>query len=276
LLAEVDGLDQLTFEASGWLLGVLSGDAESIGELDQLRRFLANRVIETAASAHFISDFRDGDHLILHSNRRADAIILEALMRDQPDSDLIPKIVQGLQAHRTRGRWPSTQENAFVLLALDQYFRQFEDQEPDFIASVWLGPDFAGRHHFAGRTTDYHHVDIPMTYLAGTESGSRTSFSTRKGQGVCTTGSGCVMPPEALSSIRPATGSRSNDITAGLMTKMMCAAWIAVAGRFVPGRVWPSSSPWWRRPGAIMSPWSTLCRPAWRPSILPWRSANRP
>ncbi len=167
LLAEVDDLKELTFEASGWLLGVLSGDEESGDALDELRRFLANRVTETAASAHFAAGFRDGNHLILHSDRRADAIILEALMRDQPDSDLIPKLVNGLQAHRTRGRWSSTQENAFVLLALDQYFRQYEDQEPDFIVRAWLGEGFAGAHHFAGRTTDYHHIDIPMAYVAG-------------------------------------------------------------------------------------------------------------
>ncbi len=166
LLAEVDSLEALTFEATGWLLGVLSGDDASAEEVARLRRFLANRVTETAASAHFVSDFQDGDHLIMHSSRRADAIILEALMHDQPDSDLIPKVVQGLQAHRSRGRWPSTQENAFVLLALDLYFRQYEEDEPDFFARAWLGDDFAGEYRFAGRTTDYHHIDIPMADLA--------------------------------------------------------------------------------------------------------------
>jgi alpha-2-macroglobulin len=163
LIAEVEGLDQLTFESTGWLLGVLTGDEASTDELDELRRFLGNRVTETAAGAQFASAFRDGDHLIMHSDRRADAIILEALMDDQPESDLIPKLVQGLQAHRTRGRWASTQENAFVLVALDKYFRRYEDQEPDFIARAWLGEDFAGEHHFSGRTTEYHHIDIPMS-----------------------------------------------------------------------------------------------------------------
>ena len=166
LIGEVDGLDQLTFESSGWLLGVLTGDEASTDQLAELRRFLGNRVTETAASAHFVSGFRDGDHLIMHSDRRADAIILEALMDDQPDSDLIAKLVHGLQAHRTRGRWSSTQENAFVLLALDKYFRRYEDQEPDFIARAWLGEDFAGEHRFVGRTTDYHHIDIPMARIA--------------------------------------------------------------------------------------------------------------
>ncbi len=165
LIDEVDGLEDLTFESAGWLLGVLTGDEESADELGRIRRFLANRVTETAAAAHFVSEWQDDAHLILHSDRRADAIILEALMDDDPESDLIPKIVNGLQAHRTRGRWGNTQDNAFVLLALDKYFRRYESQEPDFLARAWLGEDFAGEHRFSGRTTDSHQIEIPMGWL---------------------------------------------------------------------------------------------------------------
>jgi alpha-2-macroglobulin len=166
LIAEVDGLDELSFEALGWLLGVLTGDQGSAEELTAVRRFLANRVTETAASATFATGWHDGAHLIMHSSRRADGIILEALIDDQPDSDLITKIVHGLQAHRTRGRWGNTQENAFVLLALDKYFGVYEQVEPDFVARTWLGEGFAGEHHFLGRTTERHHIDIPMQWLA--------------------------------------------------------------------------------------------------------------
>jgi len=166
LLSEVSDLDELTFESLGWLLGVLSGDEESAEELERLRRFLANRVSETAASAQFVSTFQDGDHLIMHSDRRADGIVLEALMTDQPDSDLIPKLVHGLQAHRIRGRWGNTQDNAFVLLALDQYFRVYEGTEPDFVARTWLGQDFAGEHMFQGRSVESHNIVIPMAWVA--------------------------------------------------------------------------------------------------------------
>ncbi|TVP76712.1 MAG: hypothetical protein EA352_05125 [Gemmatimonadales bacterium] len=166
LITEVAELDELTFESTGWLLGLLTGNAGSTSEVERLRRFLANRVTETAGAAHFVRDWQDGDHLILHSSRRADAIVLDALMDDQPDSDLIPALVQGLQAHRSRGRWANTQENAFVLLALKKYFQQYEAQEPDFIARSWLGEDAAGEMRFQGRTTDAHHVDIPMARLA--------------------------------------------------------------------------------------------------------------
>jgi len=38
---------------------------------------------------------------------------------------VIPKVVTGLLAHRKAGHWSNTQENAFVLLALDRYFNTY-------------------------------------------------------------------------------------------------------------------------------------------------------
>jgi hypothetical protein len=90
---------------------------------------------------------------------------LDALILDDPDSDLIPKLVNGLLAHRVKGRWSSTQENIFVLLALDRYFNTFEAQTPDFVARIWLGETYVGRHQYEGYTTERHDTEIPMSYL---------------------------------------------------------------------------------------------------------------
>jgi hypothetical protein len=160
------GLDKLSLEAVGWLLPVLSGDAGSRLEVEAIRRHLDNRVSEEAATAHFTTSYTDGDYLLLHSSRRADGIILEALIKDQPASDLIPKIVRGLLAHRTKGRWENTQENVFILLALDRYFGTYEKVTPNFVARAWLGDRFAGAQEFRGRTTDSQRVNVPMRYLA--------------------------------------------------------------------------------------------------------------
>lgn len=166
LIAEAGSLDVLNFESLGWLLGVMSGDPASTNEVAQIRRFLLNRTTETAANASFASSYSDGEHLILHSDRRADAVILEAMIGDQPNSDLIPKLVSGLQAHRVQGRWGNTQDNVFVLLALDRYFQTFESVTPDFVARTWLGADFAGEHAFRGRGTERHQIEVPMQWLA--------------------------------------------------------------------------------------------------------------
>jgi uncharacterized protein YfaS (alpha-2-macroglobulin family) len=105
--------------------------------------------------------------VLLHSDRRADAILLEAMIGDQPSATLVPKIVKGLLAHRKAGRWSSTQENAFVLLALDRYFATYEKTTPDFVARIWLGDRFASEHAFRGRTTEKSHVLVPFSFLSG-------------------------------------------------------------------------------------------------------------
>lgn len=176
------GLENLSMESIGWLLSVLSNDAGSKKELDAIRRFLNNRVTETAGTAHFVSSYSDGDYLLLNSDRRADGVILEALISDQPKNDLIPKIVRGLLAHRTRGRWENTQENVFILLALDRYFATFESVTPNFVARAWLGQRFAGEQEYRGRTTDRQQVNVPMRYLSETPAAQNLTIS-KEGQG---------------------------------------------------------------------------------------------
>ncbi|HET8781097.1 MAG TPA: hypothetical protein VFM63_01675, partial [Pyrinomonadaceae bacterium] len=178
LLSELR-IENLSPETIGWLLSVMSGDAASRNEVEALRRNLKNRVAETAATAHFVSSYDHDDHLILNSDRRADAILLEALIADQPASDLIPKIVRGLLANRTQGRWSSTQENVFVLLALERYFKTYEKVTPDFVARVWLGNAYAGEQSFKGRSLDRQRVSVPMRYLA--DSGSVQNLVISKG-----------------------------------------------------------------------------------------------
>jgi alpha-2-macroglobulin len=182
LIADAGGANNLSLEALGWLLPVLSGNANSQAEVAAIRRHLDNRAEETAAAAHFTTSYKDGGHLLLHSNRRADAIILEALIGDDPKNDLIPKIVRGLLAHRKQGRWSNTQENAFVLLALDRYFAVYEKATPDFIARAWLGEAYAGGHEFRGRTTERHRIEVPMRYLMG-EGGAQNLALSKEGTG---------------------------------------------------------------------------------------------
>src|SRR4029079_7857966 len=113
---------KMPFEALGWILSVLASDKKSQVEVDSIIRFLMNRTTETAATANFVTNYGDGAWLIMYSNRRADGVLLEALIKAQPQNDLVPKLVRGLLDHRVKGAWGSTQENVFILLALDKYF----------------------------------------------------------------------------------------------------------------------------------------------------------
>jgi uncharacterized protein YfaS (alpha-2-macroglobulin family) len=164
-LLDEAGLENLSLDALGWLWPVLQ-DASGAGDtLEAIRRHVNNRAVETAGAANFTTAYTDQNYLLLGSDRRTDAILLDALILDNPQHDLVPKLVNGLLAHRTRGRWGNTQENVFVLLALDRYFNTFEAQTPDFVARIWLGDTYAGSHEYRGRTTERNQTGVPMAYL---------------------------------------------------------------------------------------------------------------
>ena len=177
------GLDKLSAEAIGWLLPVLSDDPASATQVAAIRRHLLNRVTETAGAAHFVTSYGDQGYVLLHSDRRADGILLDALIGDQPDSDLIPKLVAGLLAQRKAGKWANTQENGFILLALDRYFNTYEAQTPDFVARIWLGEQYAGESTFRGRTTEYRQINVPMSYLVNVPGTSQDLILSKDGPG---------------------------------------------------------------------------------------------
>ena len=185
-------LEKLSPESIGWLLSVLiddKKDEDSLKQVELIKRHLLNRVTETAGAAHFVTNYTDGEYVLLSSSRRADGVILESLLKaeeadkaadgkydddDDEDTppvarlsvaDLNPKIVRGLLANRTRGHWQNTQENVFILLALDKYFHVYEKTTPNFTAKIWLGNAYAGQQKFAGRSVDSNLVSVPMDYL---------------------------------------------------------------------------------------------------------------
>jgi uncharacterized protein YfaS (alpha-2-macroglobulin family) len=166
-------LEKLPFEATGWILSVLANDPASAAEVEAIKRFLMNRTTETAATANFVTDYGDNAWLIMYSNRRADGVLLEALIKADVlnksaginTGDLIPKLVRGLLDHRKKGAWSNTQENVFILLALDKYFNAFEKVTPDFVTKIWLGGTYAGEELFKGRSVDSNLLNIPMSYL---------------------------------------------------------------------------------------------------------------
>jgi hypothetical protein len=181
-LLDQAGLEELSLDALGWIWEVLSGTSGYEDDLEAVRRRVGNRVVETAGAANFTTRITDQNYLLLSSDRRTDAVLLNVLMTDQPDSDLIPKLVQGLLAHRKKGRWGNTQENVFVLLALDRYFQLYESQTPEFVARIWLGDTYAGEHAYSGRTTERINTEIPMAFLVS-EAGPQDLVISKEGQG---------------------------------------------------------------------------------------------
>jgi uncharacterized protein YfaS (alpha-2-macroglobulin family) len=182
LMAEAGGVTKLPMEAMGFLYYVICKDPDMSSSVAEIRKHLNNSITETAGNAHFTTGYQeDAGYVILSSDRRVDGILLEAMIKDQPSNDLIPKLARGLLAGRNRGRWSNTQDNCFVLLALDLYFQTYEKVTPDFIARAWLGDEFVGQQTFKGREVDYKSTRIPMSYLAG--KGEKVLTLSKEGQG---------------------------------------------------------------------------------------------
>jgi alpha-2-macroglobulin len=164
LAAEVKS-DGLLAEAIGWILPTLAKDPSSKSQVDELLRYLDSKVTQTAAHANFFSSYKDQDYLLLASDYRDDAVLLQALVEVKSDSPLLPKLVRGLLDHRTKGHWSNTQENCWVLIALDKYFHKFEAATPDFVARMWLGDKLATEQQFKGRNKNENRVEVPLDKL---------------------------------------------------------------------------------------------------------------
>ena len=177
------GFEKISITGIGWIWQVLIDDSESLAELGEIRNWVANRVVETPGAANFTTYYDDQSYLLLSSDRRTDAVLLDTLIADDPYSDLIPKLVNGLLAHRKRGRWGNTQENVFVLLALDRYFNTYEAETPEFVARIWLGDTFAGEHEYSGYSTERHLTEIPMSYLVDTDQETQDLILNKIGTG---------------------------------------------------------------------------------------------
>ncbi|CAF4477748.1 unnamed protein product [Rotaria sp. Silwood2] len=164
-LFQKTGFNKLSLEALGWLLIALSTDTNNAKKptIETIYKHLKGKVSETSETANFTTSYGDdGQSVMLHSDRRTDAILLESLLYIDPNSTLCTKLCKGLQAHKVKGAWKSTQENCFVLIALDKYFHIKEKETPDFVANIWLDNDYCGQHRYTGQTTNTHVVNIPM------------------------------------------------------------------------------------------------------------------
>ncbi|UJR17435.1 hypothetical protein I4U23_004330 [Adineta vaga] len=177
------GLNKLSLEALGWLLIALSTDknAQTTQFTETIYKHLKGKVSETAETANFITSYGDdGQSVMLHSNQRTDAILLEALLYIDPKSTLCTKLCKGLQAHKVKGAWKSTQENCFVLIALEKYFHIKEKDTPDFVANIWLNNDYCGQHEYKGRSTNTYTVNIPMKVILSPSEGNNKNLIMQK------------------------------------------------------------------------------------------------
>lgn len=102
---------------------------------------------------------------LLDTPARATALTLRALLAVDPAEPLAPRLARGLLDARGRQSvaWASTQENAWALLALDDYRRARESAAPDFDAEVFLGSSKVGTAAFHEASLRDERVTLPVS-----------------------------------------------------------------------------------------------------------------
>jgi len=151
-----------------------------------LKHELDNAAIQTASSAHFAEHVTESLRVLLHSSSRTDAIVLAAFMEVAPKDPITTKVVRGLVAARIKGRWETTQANAFAMYALSAYFKKYEKQVPNFVAQLWLGTGYVGSKQFQGRSMAVSETKVPMRVLldqSKASNGKTSIILAKKGPG---------------------------------------------------------------------------------------------
>jgi uncharacterized protein YfaS (alpha-2-macroglobulin family) len=146
---------------------------------------MLNAILQEGGSAH-VSDFNDPDLVwFWHSNARTTAIVLNSLVKGRVSSAPIRQMVRWLMLARKNGRWGNTQENAYAMEALVNYYRVYEPQSPNFTAIVSLGDAELTRAQFQGRSTEAKQQQLPMAQVmaAAPAGSSRPLTFTREGVG---------------------------------------------------------------------------------------------
>ena len=88
--------------------------------------------------AHFEETDNDMYAVLMHTNTRTTAFVLQSLLRIRPDDSLTPRIVRYLLAVRQDGHWDTTQSTTMSILALVDYLRHTGELDADFTVELTL------------------------------------------------------------------------------------------------------------------------------------------
>ena len=161
LLANVN---RMPVFALAHLYDAIANQPARAAQRNDLLRRLRNAITEEGGSAH-VEELTDPYLMwFWNSNVRSTAIALGALVRNAGD-DLatVRPMVRWLVESRKKGRWGNTQENAWALEALVDYYRKYESMSPDFVATASLGSTTLARRAFVGRSTEAFRRDVPLS-----------------------------------------------------------------------------------------------------------------
>jgi len=157
--------DRMPVFGLSYLADALIAKKEGGARLEEVHRRITNAILPEGGSAH-VEELNDPYLLYFwNSNVRTTAIVLDTLVRNGADEQLVKQMVRWMMAVRKKGRWGNTQENAWAMEALVDYYRKYESEVPDFTGVVTVGKETLSKDVFKGRSTDAKTHDWTMPQL---------------------------------------------------------------------------------------------------------------
>lgn len=154
--------DRMPVFALSYLADALIAKGEKGNRLDDLHRRITNAILPEGGFAH-VEELADPYLLwFWNSNIRTTAIALDTLVRGGADQELATRMVRWLMKSRTKGRWGNTQENAWAMEALIDFYRKYESVAPDFTAIAKIGSETVATEAFHGRSAEAKSRDWSM------------------------------------------------------------------------------------------------------------------
>lgn len=115
---------------------------QKAGSADKAKSVLTgilNSAKVDARSAHFEEGDDSRYFAVMNTDTRTSAIVMQALVRIEPDNALVPKIIRGILMDRHDGHWDSTQTTAQVILAFVGYLKATNELSYDYRLGIDVG-----------------------------------------------------------------------------------------------------------------------------------------
>ena len=143
----LDGLfanrERLSLYARAYLALAVHLQQADADKINTLLSDFNNNAILSASGAHW--EEAETDWWAMNSDTRTTAIILDALVRLDPQNALIPNVVRWLMvARKLEGMWSTTQETAWALIAFTDWMRYTGELQADYGYRVRLNDQVLG------------------------------------------------------------------------------------------------------------------------------------
>jgi uncharacterized protein YfaS (alpha-2-macroglobulin family) len=125
------------------LMALRTLEPEEERQVKTLLSDLTSAAILSATGAHWEEE--ETDYWTMNTNTRSTAMILEALVRADPENALIPNVVRWLMTARKGGHWETTQETAWSIMALTDFMVATGELQGDYDYQVTLNGSSLGQ-----------------------------------------------------------------------------------------------------------------------------------